>query len=193
MLQTEKTARLQHFFAPRGGGRRRRLHQAGQGRARHPAQPASRAGFKGDIYPINPTAPEVLGVSAYASVKDVAGRHRPGRDRGPRGLAVPGVIEECGDKGIDAAIVISAGFKEAGAGGRGSGRSSWRRWRSRRGDPRGGPQLPRHHRHRPRPGRLLRPHLPQRGQHRADVAVRARWPPPSSTGRCSRASASASS
>lgn len=70
-------------------------------------------GFPGNIYPVNPRATEILGLKAYGSVTDVPNQI---------GLAVivvparftPSVMEDCGKKGIDSAIIISAGFKEAG-------------------------------------------------------------------------------
>lgn len=75
-------------------------------------------GFGGDakqnkVYPINLQAGEILGLPAYPSVKDVPG---------DIDLAVivipyphvPAALRECGEKGIPAAIVISAGFREAG-------------------------------------------------------------------------------
>ncbi len=112
MLQIEKSASLQHFFAPQGVaivGASTKPGKVGHDILRN----LLRAGYEGGIYPINPTAAEVLGVRAYPSVKDV---------EGPIDLAVivvpasavAGVLEECGDKGIDSAIIISAGFKEAG-------------------------------------------------------------------------------
>jgi acetyl coenzyme A synthetase (ADP forming)-like protein len=74
-------------------------------------------GYQGHIYPINPKAGEILGLPAYASVKDI---------RGPVDLAVvlvpakvvPGVIDECGQAGIKGAVVITAGFREVGREGR---------------------------------------------------------------------------
>lgn len=65
------------------------------------------------LYPINPKAKEILGQTAYPSVLDVPD---------PIDLAViaipypavPAAVAECGEKGIPAAIVISAGFREAG-------------------------------------------------------------------------------
>jgi acetyltransferase len=65
------------------------------------------------LYPINPKADEILGQTAYASVKDILA---------PIDLAViaipypavPAAVKECGEKEIPAAIVISAGFREAG-------------------------------------------------------------------------------
>jgi acetyltransferase len=68
-------------------------------------------GFPGELYPINPKAEEILGLTVYASVLDVPD---------PIDLAVivipykfvPAVLEECGEKGIPAVVVISAGFRE---------------------------------------------------------------------------------
>ncbi len=67
----------------------------------------------GQIYPINPGAAEILGIKAYPSVMDVPG---------PIDLAVivipypqvPAALRLCGQKGIPSAVVISAGFREAG-------------------------------------------------------------------------------
>lgn len=67
----------------------------------------------GQIYPINPGAAEILGIKAYPSVMDVPG---------PIDLAVivipypqvPAALRLCGQKSIPSAVVISAGFREAG-------------------------------------------------------------------------------
>jgi len=71
------------------------------------------SGFRGQLYPINPKADEILGLTCYQTVLDVPG---------PVGLVVivvpskfvAGVLEESGRKGARGAIVITAGFKEAG-------------------------------------------------------------------------------
>jgi acetyl coenzyme A synthetase (ADP forming)-like protein len=74
-------------------------------------------GYKGQVYPINPKASEILGLKTYPSVLDIPGPVDlavvliPSR-------AVPGVIEECGKKGIMGAVIISAGFREVGRAGR---------------------------------------------------------------------------
>ena len=68
---------------------------------------------KGKVYPINPTATEILNFKAYPSVLNVPD---------PIDLAVivipyplvPEALRTCGQKGIPSAIVISAGFREAG-------------------------------------------------------------------------------
>ncbi len=71
------------------------------------------AGFEGPVYPVNPKADEVLGLDCYGSVTDVEG------DVELAVIAIPakyvlGAVDECGEKGIGAVIVITAGFKEAG-------------------------------------------------------------------------------
>jgi len=74
-------------------------------------------GYKGRIYPINPKAGEILGLPAYPSVRDIPGPVDLAIVLVPA-KAVPGVIEECGQKGIQGAVVISAGFREVGREGR---------------------------------------------------------------------------
>ena len=69
--------------------------------------------FAGPVYPVNPAAEHVGGVRAVPRLEDIDG---------PVDLAVvvvpaaevPGVVEDCGRKGVKAVIVISAGFAEAG-------------------------------------------------------------------------------
>jgi acetyltransferase len=74
-------------------------------------------GYQGAIYPINPTAPEILGLKAYPSVLDcpdpvdLAVLLVPNK-------AVPGVMEQCGQRGLKGAVVITAGFREVGPRGR---------------------------------------------------------------------------
>lgn len=70
-------------------------------------------GYQGAIYPINPEAPEILGLKAYPSILDVPGQI------GLAVIAVPPksvleVVVQCGNKGIDSAVIITAGFKESG-------------------------------------------------------------------------------
>jgi len=70
-------------------------------------------GFAGEVYPINPRTTELLGKRCYPSVLEVAGDIHLAVVIVPARV-VPVVMEECGRKGIDAAIIISAGFKETG-------------------------------------------------------------------------------
>jgi acyl-CoA synthetase (NDP forming) len=73
-------------------------------------------GFEGALYPINPRSGTIFGVPAFAAATDLpatpdlvivalAGAH------------AAGIVAECGRAGVPAAIVISAGFGEAGAAG----------------------------------------------------------------------------
>ena len=72
-----------------------------------------RAGFPGPIYPINPKADTILGLPAYKQIgeapapPDLAVVVIPAK-------AVTGAIEQCGQAGVKAAIVITGGFAEAG-------------------------------------------------------------------------------
>ena len=68
---------------------------------------------KGIVYPINPTSSEILGFKAYPSVLDVPGFIDLAVIVIPY-PHVPEALRMCGQKGIPSAIVISAGFREAG-------------------------------------------------------------------------------
>ncbi|HEX3279501.1 MAG TPA: bifunctional acetate--CoA ligase family protein/GNAT family N-acetyltransferase [Thermoleophilaceae bacterium] len=70
-------------------------------------------GFEGVVYPVNPGREAVHGIQAYASVKetpapaDLAVVCTPAE-------AVPDVARACGEAGIGAMAVLSAGFREVG-------------------------------------------------------------------------------
>jgi len=70
-------------------------------------------GFSGAIYPVNPKAPEVQGLTAYPSLDDLP--EVPDLAL----IAVPGqgavaVLERAAELGVKGAIVLSAGFAESG-------------------------------------------------------------------------------
>jgi acetyl coenzyme A synthetase (ADP forming)-like protein len=65
------------------------------------------------VYPINPKAKEILGIRAFPSVLDVPEAIDLAVIVIPYPI-VPEALRTCGEKGIPAAIVISAGFREAG-------------------------------------------------------------------------------
>jgi acetyltransferase len=72
--------------------------------------------FKGEVYPVNPKRDSVHGHKAYPSLSVLP----PGVDLvviATPAATVPDLIRQCGDAGIPAAIVVSAGFEEAGAAG----------------------------------------------------------------------------
>jgi acyl-CoA synthetase (NDP forming) len=64
----------------------------------------------GKVYPINPQAKEILGYSASPSVLDVPDAIELAVIVVPY-PHVPAALRTCGQKGIGAAIVISAGFR----------------------------------------------------------------------------------
>jgi acyl-CoA synthetase (NDP forming) len=71
------------------------------------------AGYTGAIYPVNPRQDVIQGLKAYKDVRDIPG---------PVDLAVlvvssrvmPDVVRACGEKGIKAGTIISAGYAEQG-------------------------------------------------------------------------------
>jgi acetyltransferase len=69
--------------------------------------------FGGTVYPVNPKRPSVLGVKAYPSVSDIPESVDLAVIITPP-ASIPGLIKECGENGVQGAIVISAGFKEIG-------------------------------------------------------------------------------
>src|SRR3954454_7995109 len=70
--------------------------------------------FGGTVYPVNPKRSSVLGVKAYPSVSDIPEEVDLAVIVTPP-PSIPGLIKECGENGVQGAIVISAGFKEIGA------------------------------------------------------------------------------
>ena len=73
--------------------------------------------FKGRLYPVNPNADSILGLKAYRSVLDIGEEVQLALIAVPREI-VPQVLEECGEKHIKAAVIITAGFKEIGGKGK---------------------------------------------------------------------------
>lgn len=69
--------------------------------------------FQGIVYPVNPKAKGVLGIKCYPSVIDIPDVVDLAVIVVPSHF-VPDVLEECGKKHIQGAIIISAGFKEIG-------------------------------------------------------------------------------
>ena len=75
------------------------------------------AGFKGGLYPVNNKRYQLLGLKTYPDLNAV-----------PEDLdlvviatpapSVPGIIRQCGEKGVTSVIIISAGFGELGAEGK---------------------------------------------------------------------------
>lgn len=77
-------------------------------------------GYKGKIYPINPTynsSDKVLGYEMYHYIREVPDDIDLAIIIIPP-VAIPDVIEQCGEKGVKSAIVMSEGFAESGEEGR---------------------------------------------------------------------------
>lgn len=70
------------------------------------------SGFKGNIYPINPKATEIYGYKAYPSVLDLPETPDLGVVVIPYQY-VADAVRECGEKGVPAMVIITAGFREA--------------------------------------------------------------------------------
>jgi acyl-CoA synthetase (NDP forming) len=69
--------------------------------------------FKGKTYPVNPKADSILGFKAYARLKEIPSQIDLAVISVPA-LLVPSVIDECVSKNVEAAIIVSGGFKEIG-------------------------------------------------------------------------------
>jgi len=69
--------------------------------------------FGGTVYPVNPRRASVLGIKAYPNIKAVPEQVDLAVVVTPA-PTIPNIIRECGEAGVRAAIVISAGFKEIG-------------------------------------------------------------------------------
>jgi acetyl coenzyme A synthetase (ADP forming)-like protein len=71
------------------------------------------AGFKGNVYPINPKANEILGYKAFSDIKDVPG------EIDMASIVLPakwvfGALEACAKKNVNVVTIISSGFSEVG-------------------------------------------------------------------------------
>lgn len=69
--------------------------------------------FDGEVYPVNPKAAMIHSHHVFKSVTDISESVDLAVVAVP-GKLVPRVMEECGQAGIRAVIIISAGFKETG-------------------------------------------------------------------------------
>ncbi|MHB8933376.1 MAG: acetate--CoA ligase family protein [Bellilinea sp.] len=103
---------LKPFFAPRGVaiiGASAAPNKLSFGILRN----LSQYGYSGHIAPVNPKEDTILGYKSYPDIASVPD---------PVDLAVivlpapviPGVLEDCGKRGVQAVVIISGGFKELG-------------------------------------------------------------------------------
>ena len=74
-------------------------------------------GFPGVVYPVNPSFEAVSGIPCYPDLKSLPRKPDLGIICAPA-AQVPDRIRECGEEGVRAVIVVSAGFRETGEEGR---------------------------------------------------------------------------
>jgi acetate---CoA ligase (ADP-forming) len=110
--QTAATAAMRSFFNPRS--------VAVIGASRTPGSIGSAVfrnliveGFNGPVYPINPKADVVHSVAAYPNVLDAPGPVDLAVIVVPARLVID-IARDCGQKGVKALVIISAGFAETG-------------------------------------------------------------------------------
>lgn len=70
-------------------------------------------GYKGTLYPVNPTAKSVLSVKCYASISSIPDPIDLGMIILPPQLALE-AVKDCIKKGVKGIVIVSAGFKEVG-------------------------------------------------------------------------------
>ncbi len=70
-------------------------------------------GYEGTIYPVNPGKTEVMGMKCYPSIADIPFDVDLAIFTVPAS-AVVSAMDDCATKGVKAALVISAGFRELG-------------------------------------------------------------------------------
>jgi acetyl coenzyme A synthetase (ADP forming)-like protein len=110
------TASLRPFFRPRS--------VAVVGASRDPSSIGYRLldalvtnHFQGPVYPVNPKASVIGGIRAYPTVRDLPEPVDLAVIAVPR-EAVPAVVDDCAARGVQAIVVITAGFAEVGDEGR---------------------------------------------------------------------------
>ncbi|MCW4032583.1 MAG: CoA-binding protein [Candidatus Bathyarchaeota archaeon] len=107
---------LQMFFSPKSVaivGASKKSDKSGHIIFSNFVQNKRRGIFKGEIYPVNPSEDSILGYKCYPSVKNIPDDVESVVIVVPA-KAVVQVLKEAADKGVDAAIIISAGFSEIG-------------------------------------------------------------------------------
>ncbi len=66
------------------------------------------------LFPVNPKRQRILGVTAFPSITAVSEDIDLAVIATPA-ATVPGILRDCAHRGVRAAIIISAGFRESGA------------------------------------------------------------------------------
>ena len=72
-----------------------------------------KAGFKGSVYPINPSGKEILGLPSYARVSNVPAPVDIAMVVIPKNV-VPDALQDCAAKGINSIILSTGGYSDVG-------------------------------------------------------------------------------
>ncbi|MEZ4568695.1 MAG: CoA-binding protein, partial [Desulfobacterales bacterium] len=72
-----------------------------------------KGGFKGTLYPVNPSARSVLSVRCYKSIMEIPDPVDLAMIILPPQIAVK-TVDDCIEKGVKGIVIVSAGFKEVG-------------------------------------------------------------------------------
>ncbi len=70
-------------------------------------------GFEGRIYPVNPKEKSILGLPCYTLVSEIEGPVELVLITTPA-KTIPGILKDCGKKGVAGAVIIAGGFGEMG-------------------------------------------------------------------------------
>jgi len=69
-------------------------------------------GYTGNVIPVNPEYEEILGRKCYPSISEVPDKVDLALLQGPRST-IPGVVQQCVQKGIKSVVIAGAGFADA--------------------------------------------------------------------------------
>jgi acyl-CoA synthetase (NDP forming) len=73
--------------------------------------------YEGSIYPVNPKETSILGFKCFKKVSDIPGPVDMALIATPA-RTIPAVLEDCGKKKVQGAVILAGGFGEMGAAGR---------------------------------------------------------------------------
>ncbi len=69
--------------------------------------------FGGTVFPVNPKRDSVLGIEAYEGIGAVEADVDLAVIATPA-PTVPGIVEQCGEAGVEGLVIVSTGFREVG-------------------------------------------------------------------------------
>jgi len=84
-----------------------------KGQGRGWVEPLQELGFKGEIYPVNPKYPEIMGLKAYARVSDIPGPVDYVISSIPA-AGVLSMLDDCAARGVKIVHLFTARFSETG-------------------------------------------------------------------------------